>query len=66
MRIHVDAERCQGHTLCSAQAPDLIGLSEDDGHAHALVAAVPAGLEDQARRARVACPEQAITLDDQH
>ncbi len=62
MKVHVDPEKCQGHTLCAMRAPDLFELSEIDGHSSALAAEVPAGKEAEALDAARSCPEQAITV----
>jgi ferredoxin len=62
MRIRVDPEVCQGHTLCAMSAPDLFVLSEEDGHARAISEEVPSGQEDRAREAVRSCPEQAILV----
>ena len=45
MKVHVDPERCQGHTLCAMIAPDLFTLDDVDGHSSAISGEVPAGLE---------------------
>ena len=62
MRVHVDPEKCQGHTLCAMRAPGLFELSEIDGHSSALAGEVPAALEPDALEAARSCPEQAISL----
>ena len=62
MKVHVDPDRCQGHTLCAMRAPDLFELSEIDGHSSAVAGDVPAGLEAGALEAARSCPEQAISL----
>jgi ferredoxin len=62
MKVHVDPELCQGHTLCAMTAPELFGLRDEDGHAHAIENDVPPELEDKARDAARSCPEQAIVL----
>ena len=62
MRVHVDPEKCQGHTLCAMRAPRLFSLSEIDGHSSALAGEVPADLEPDALEAARSCPEQAISL----
>ena len=64
MRIAVDADVCQGHTLCAMNAPDLFELDDDDGHSRALVDEVPPGQEAAARLAVAGCPERAITLSE--
>ena len=62
MKIHVDPEKCQGHTLCVMRAPDLFELSEIDGHSSPTPDEVPAAQEANAREAVRSCPEQAITI----
>jgi ferredoxin len=62
MKVHVDPEKCQGHTLCAMRAPDLFELSEIDGHSSAVANEVPADQETDALEAARSCPEQAITV----
>jgi ferredoxin len=62
MKVHVDPEKCQGHTLCAMRAPDLFELSEIDGHSSAVAEAVSAAEEADALDAARSCPEQAITV----
>lgn len=64
MRVRVDADLCQGHTLCAMTAPALFRLSEVDGHSTVIQELVPEDLEELARRAAAGCPEEAIFLDD--
>jgi ferredoxin len=62
VKVHVDPEKCQGHTLCAMRAPGLFELSEIDGHSSAMAGQVPADLEPDALEAARSCPEQAISL----
>jgi ferredoxin len=62
MKVQVDREKCQGHTLCAMRAPDLFELSEIDGHASAVAGEVPVAEEGGALEAIRSCPEQAITI----
>ena len=56
MRVHLDAEKCQGHNRCYALAPELFDV-DDYGQAVLLVDGdVPADLEDKARLAAVELP----------
>ncbi|MCE4265601.1 ferredoxin [Rhodococcus sp. ACPA4] len=66
MRIHVDQDICQGHTICSMVAPDLFQLRDEDGHAYAIDGDVPAELEGVAREAMLSCPERAIVEISEH
>ncbi|BBZ51064.1 ferredoxin [Mycobacterium heidelbergense] len=65
MKVWVDSERCQGHTLCSMIAPDSFRLSDIDGSSSAIDEVVPAGREDKVREAAQSCPEQAIIITDE-
>jgi ferredoxin len=63
VKVHVDPERCQGHTLCSMIAPDAFQLDEVDGHSTAVIdGEVPAELEAKVADAVRSCPEQAIII----
>ncbi|MCC5575226.1 MULTISPECIES: ferredoxin [Microtetraspora] len=62
MKVRVDPQICQGHTLCAMIAPDLFALRDEDGHSYAISEDVPAGKEDLAKEAARSCPEQAIQL----
>ena len=65
MRIRVDTELCQGHGRCYMLAPDLFE-ADDDGYSQPTdERAVPAELADQARRAFMNCPEDAIILTEE-
>lgn len=62
MRIHVDADKCQGHNRCYALAPELFDV---DDYGNAVVVGdgtVPPALEEKARLAVANCPEFAITI----
>ena len=62
MKVRVDPERCQGHTLCAMAAAEIFELSEVDGHASVADEVVPAGLEQQVTDAFNSCPERAISI----
>ncbi|WP_194903757.1 ferredoxin [Catenulispora rubra] len=62
MKVQVDSERCQGHTLCAMRAPGTFDLSEVDGHSIVISEEVPADQEADVREAVRSCPEQAISL----
>lgn len=62
--VRVDEKLCQGHARCNLVAPDVFGLSDEDGHAVVLCDQVPAGSEEAVRRAVIGCPERAISLFD--
>ncbi|MET0145400.1 MAG: ferredoxin [Jiangellaceae bacterium] len=63
MRVWVDADKCQGHTLCAMAAGEVFVLSDVDGHASARSDTVPPELEAKVRLAAGSCPEQAIVIE---
>ena len=65
MKIAVDETLCQGHGRCYAVAPELLE-ADDEGFVTIKGSAieVPAGQEEAARKAQLACPEDAITIED--
>ncbi|WP_445165309.1 ferredoxin [Mycolicibacterium sp. Dal123E01] len=62
MKASIDDGRCRGHGVCTTVCPEVFAMT-DDGYAEAIVDEVPAGLEDSAREAAEACPENAVILD---
>jgi ferredoxin len=64
MKVRVDPDKCQGHTLCAMAAPEAFRLSEFDGHSSAVSEDVPPALEAAVRDAAATCPEQAIVVTD--
>ena len=64
MKVFVDSQRCQGHTLCSMIAPDSFELSDIDGTSSPVSDVVPSGQEDAVREAAHSCPEQAISIEE--
>ena len=64
MRVHLDAEKCQGHNRCYALAPEIFDV-DDYGQAILLIDGdIPEELQDKARLAASNCPEYAITITD--
>ena len=65
MKVHVDPERCQGHTLCAMIAPEVFQLDDVDGHSTAIIdGEIPADIVAKAREAVRSCPEQAISISE--
>ena len=62
MRVFVDYEKCGGHGVCCAIAPDVFELT-DDGYAVVRTTEVPAGHEDDVRAAVNQCPALAISIE---
>lgn len=64
MKVRVDPDRCQGHTLCAMIAPKAFELSEIDGHSSPVSETVPADQEAEVREAVHSCPERAISISE--
>ncbi len=64
MRVAVDPDLCQGHQMCLAEAPEVLGFDDDADQAVVLLPEPPAPLHEAARRAARYCPALAITLED--
>lgn len=63
MKVWVDRDKCQGHTLCAMIAPDSFELDDVDGHSTAINEIVPEDQQDAVREAAQSCPEQAIVIE---
>ena len=63
MRIRVDPQLCTGHALCQLQGPDVYVLN-DLGFNTTVRDDVPPELWEQARRGALACPEEAIVIEE--
>jgi len=64
MKVHLDADRCQGHGRCYATAPHVFE-ADDIGDGHVIGdGTVPPEQERAARLAVANCPEQAITIEE--
>ena len=64
MRVYVDEDVCQGHTLCWMAAPEVFELREEDGHSSVKVTEFTPEVIAAARRAALTCPEQAIRIEE--
>jgi len=62
VKVQVDANRCQGHTLCAMIAPKAFELDDVDGHSTPVSEEVPADQEEAVREAAQSCPERAISI----
>ncbi|EME67312.1 hypothetical protein G352_00467 [Rhodococcus ruber BKS 20-38] len=66
MKVQVDQNLCQGHTICSMVAPEVFHLKDEDGHAYAIEGDVPTEFEAAAHEAVFSCPERAIREMSEH
>jgi ferredoxin len=64
MRLSVDYERCQGHTLCAWAAPEVIRLADHDGRAVVDQPEIPPEHQESVRRAVANCPENALVVEE--
>jgi ferredoxin len=64
MKVSIDPERCQGHTVCALTAPELFVIRDDDAIASVVSEDVPSELQPQAILGANSCPERAIIVSD--
>ena len=64
MRVYVDENVCQGHTLCFLTAPEVFELRDEDGHSFVKVTEFTPEVMEAAKRAARTCPEQAIIIEE--
>lgn len=65
MKVHVDADRCQGHGRCYDLAPEIFG-EDEEGYGVVLGdGVVPPPAHAFARRAAANCPESAIVVEEE-
>lgn len=62
MRVKVNEDICQGHTMCHLVAPQIFKLRDEDGHSYVESEEVPPGLEAVAQMGADNCPERAIEV----
>jgi ferredoxin len=63
IHVHIDAEKCQGHSRCYALAPDIFDVDELGQATVVGSGFVTTELEDRAHLAAANCPEVAIRVD---
>lgn len=64
LRIIIDRDLCQGHGVCTADAPEVFELDED-GTLVLLAEHAPADLRAEVERAAAYCPTGAISLREE-
>lgn len=65
MRVVIDTERCTGHGRCYSLAPTVF-TDDDEGYGVVLGdGAITADQLEDARQAVLACPERAVTIEDE-
>ena len=62
MRISIDSHLCTGHGLCYSVAKTLIDYDER-GYGVVIHPELDPSMMDEAQRAVMSCPEQAISID---
>lgn len=65
MKVSIDPNVCQGHTMCGIACPELFRFDSVLGNAYVLTESVPDGLAEKVRLAQAACPEGAIVITEE-
>jgi len=67
VRVFVDPDLCQGHTLCNMVAPEIFSLREEDGHAFVTVETIaPAGPAQDMFCVRTSLPISGASVETLH
>ncbi|WP_241385673.1 ferredoxin [Rhodococcus sp. CH91] len=61
MRIEADLDLCQGHAMCSMEAPDVFAVAKR-GEVEILLDPVPDGMRPAVEDAVKYCPTQALRI----
>jgi ferredoxin len=64
VRVYVDPDVCQGHTLCNMAAPEIFKLRAEDGHGYVELTSFTPEQLVLARKAQSGCPEGAILIEE--
>lgn len=67
MKVKVDLDLCQGHSVCLDACPEVFAMAdEDDGYPHVKVLIVepPEELREKLMSAAKYCPNSVITIED--
>ncbi|MFI6297809.1 ferredoxin [Nonomuraea sp. NPDC050790] len=64
MKVHINAERCQGHGRCYDLSPELFTEDEEGYGQISGDGLVPGGAEPAAHLAAANCPERAIAVQE--
>jgi ferredoxin len=62
IKVHVDADLCEGHGQCVTAAPQVFAMDDDDEQVRVLIAEPPEDLRADVERACALCPTRAITI----
>jgi ferredoxin len=64
MRVTADLDLCQGHAMCSLEAPDVFEYDKDTDKVRILDERPDESRRDAVRNAVKYCPTRALTLED--
>ena len=67
MKVKVDLDLCQGHSVCMGECPEVFDVVErDDGYPQVvvLIEEPPEELREKVMSAATFCPNRVITIED--
>jgi ferredoxin len=67
MKVKVDLDLCQGHSVCLSECPEVFDVVEqEDGYPQVVVLLEepPEELRDKVTSAATFCPNRVITIED--
>lgn len=66
MRIKVDLDLCQGHSVCMEECPEVFAVRDQAGGYHQVVVLMedpPESLREKVMNAARGCPNRVITVE---
>lgn len=67
LKVKVDLELCQGHSVCLAECPEVFAVTEqDEGYplVQVLLEEPPQALREKVLKAAKYCPNHVITVEE--
>ena len=68
MKIHVDLDLCQGHSVCLGECPEVFNVEDtEDGYPQVVLLQEnpPDELRDKVMKAATYCPNHVITVTEE-
>ncbi len=68
LKVIIDRDMCQGHSVCLMEAPEVFDVVEEDGGyplVKVLLESPPEALREKVMRAARFCPNNVITVVDE-
>ena len=65
MRVRVDWDLCQGHVVCTSEAPEVFAFDKERSQVRVLLEGPPEELRAQVAAAVKYCPTRALSIEEE-